>query len=81
MKKKFQENFEIFYQNLFGKLTFFIIFYYILIGFLPHLRKYIPLEAYGDTVRACSGGRRVGGSGGVGEIFPRTPEKFSKMFI
>ena len=42
--EKFQESFEIFDENLHGKLTFFTIFYQIFLGFLPPLRKYIPLE-------------------------------------
>ena len=45
------ENFEIFKkilrffdQNLYGKLSFFTIFYLIFLGFLTSLRKYRPLE-------------------------------------
>ena len=46
--KIFMKILRFFDQNLYGKFTFFTIFYLIFLGFLTPLRKYIPLE---DTTR------------------------------
>ena len=44
MKKKIKKILRFFDQNLYGKLTFFLIFYYIFIEFLRLLRKDIPVD-------------------------------------
>ena len=58
--EKFKKILRFFDQNLDGKLRFFTIFYYLLLGFLSPLRKFIPL---GDHTRFLQKFLRFRGGG------------------
>ena len=64
--KNFKKIMRFFDQNLYGKFTFFTIFYLIFIGFLTPLRKYRPLE---DNTRFLQQFFRFPGGG----TFRRSP--------
>ena len=74
--KNFKKILRFFDQNLYGKLTFFTIFYWIFLGFLTPLRKYRPLE---DSTRFLQQFFRFRGGGDVPAFPP--PDATEKALV